>query len=159
MLSYEVHSRPIDSVPLRHVPIISENDLFMHLACAIGHWTGVALPELLSDTLMLVTVTNSSLYLSRRMALVSMLVAVLVQAAFCESQHPGLPRGQKHDARHEIDQLEEAWRNAVLTSNVAVMNTLLAEDYMPSPPWNAANQGTGLARLAAAGALHLLRAL
>jgi ketosteroid isomerase-like protein len=70
------------------------------------------------------------MHMSRRVALVSMLVAVLAQAAFANPQHPGMPRAQKHDAHHEIDQLEEAWRNAVLTSNVVVMNTLLADDYM-----------------------------
>jgi ketosteroid isomerase-like protein len=75
-------------------------------------------------------VTNPSMHMSRRLALVSMLVAVLAQAAFANPQRPGMPRAQKHDARHEIDQLEEAWRNAILTSNSAVMGTLLADDYM-----------------------------
>jgi ketosteroid isomerase-like protein len=79
---------------------------------------------------MQVAVPNPSMHMSRRVALVSMLVAVLAQAAFANPQHPGMPRAQKHDAHHEIDQLEEAWRNAVLTSNVVVMNTLLADDYM-----------------------------
>ena len=79
---------------------------------------------------MQVAVPNPSMHMSRRVALVSMLVAVLMQAAFANPQHPGMPRAQKHDAHHEIDQLEEAWRNAVLTSNVVVMNTLLADDYM-----------------------------
>lgn len=39
-------------------------------------------------------------------------------------------KAQKHEHRHrEIDQLEEAWRNAVLSSNTRAMDTLLADDY------------------------------
>lgn len=89
-----------------------------------------AYPELLSDTFMQVAITNPSVHMSRRMALVSMLVALLVQAAFANPQRPGMPRAQKHESHHEIDQLEETWRNAVLTPNIAVMSTLLADDYM-----------------------------
>jgi ketosteroid isomerase-like protein len=45
-------------------------------------------------------------------------------------QHSGLPRGEKHEGRREIDQMEEAWRNAVLTGDVAAMDSLLADDYV-----------------------------
>ena len=38
--------------------------------------------------------------------------------------------GQKHESRHEIDQLEDEWRDAVLSSNTKVMDSLLAVDYM-----------------------------
>jgi ketosteroid isomerase-like protein len=44
--------------------------------------------------------------------------------------HAGMPRGQKHESRHEIDQLEETWRDAILKSNTTVMDGLLADDYM-----------------------------
>jgi ketosteroid isomerase-like protein len=37
---------------------------------------------------------------------------------------------QHEDNRHEIDRLEDAWRNALLTSNTKAMDTLLADDYM-----------------------------
>jgi ketosteroid isomerase-like protein len=47
---------------------------------------------------------------------------------------PGMPRTQKHESRHEIDQLEEAWRNAVLKGNTAAMDSLLADDYMAITP-------------------------
>jgi ketosteroid isomerase-like protein len=43
-------------------------------------------------------------------------------------------RGQKHERRHEIDHLEEIWRNAVLTDDTAAMSTLLADDYMAITP-------------------------
>lgn len=42
----------------------------------------------------------------------------------------GMPRAQKHESRHEIDQLEDQWRDAVLQGDTAVMNSLLADDYM-----------------------------
>jgi ketosteroid isomerase-like protein len=39
------------------------------------------------------------------------------------------PRPHKHEYRHEIDAMEEAWRTAMLKGNSAAMDTLLAEDY------------------------------
>lgn len=36
----------------------------------------------------------------------------------------------RHDGRHQIDQLEEAWRQAVLKSDTNAMAALLAEDFM-----------------------------
>jgi ketosteroid isomerase-like protein len=44
--------------------------------------------------------------------------------------HSGMPRAVKHESRHEIDQLEDAWREAVLKSNTSAMDSLLADDYM-----------------------------
>ncbi len=44
----------------------------------------------------------------------------------------GLP--QKHESRHEIDQLEDEWREAVLTSNTKALDSLLADDYMAITP-------------------------
>ncbi len=46
----------------------------------------------------------------------------------------GIPLAQKHESRHEIDQLEDEWRNAILTSNTKVMDSLLAEDYVAITP-------------------------
>jgi ketosteroid isomerase-like protein len=46
----------------------------------------------------------------------------------------GMPRAQKHESRHEIDHLEEVWRNAVLTGNAAAMDSLLAADYIAITP-------------------------
>lgn len=42
----------------------------------------------------------------------------------------GMPRAQKHETRHIIDQLEDRWRNAVLTGDTAAMGSLLSDDYM-----------------------------
>lgn len=46
----------------------------------------------------------------------------------------GLSLAQKHENRHEIDQLEDEWRSAILTSDAKAMDTLLAEDYMAITP-------------------------
>jgi ketosteroid isomerase-like protein len=46
----------------------------------------------------------------------------------------GLPRVQKHEFRHEIDQLEETWRTAVLKGDTNTISSLLADDYMAITP-------------------------
>ncbi len=46
----------------------------------------------------------------------------------------GKPLAQKHENRHEIDQLEDEWRNAILTANTKAMDSLLADDYMAITP-------------------------
>lgn len=50
------------------------------------------------------------------------------------AQQAGLPRSQRHESRHEIDQLEESWREAELKSNTVAMDALLADDYMAVTP-------------------------
>ncbi len=63
------------------------------------------------------------------------LILVLLRAGFLAiPSTPECPGTQKHESRHEIDQLEEAWRNAVLKANIAVMDSLLADDYMAITP-------------------------
>lgn len=42
----------------------------------------------------------------------------------------GPPKLHKNDGRHQIDQLEDAWRTALLKADVATMSGLLADDYM-----------------------------
>ncbi len=42
----------------------------------------------------------------------------------------GMPRAERHEKRHEIDRLEEAWRNALLRRDAASLDGLLADDYM-----------------------------
>lgn len=43
---------------------------------------------------------------------------------------PQMPKGQQHESRHEIDRLEDAWRAAILKSDTAAMDRLLADDYL-----------------------------
>ena len=45
-----------------------------------------------------------------------------------------LGRTEKHGLRHQIELLENAWRNAVLHGNIAAMDGLLADDYMAITP-------------------------
>jgi len=50
----------------------------------------------------------------------------------CVAQSPatsGVPARQRHEYRHEIDQLEESWRTAMLKGNSAALEALLADDY------------------------------
>lgn len=41
-----------------------------------------------------------------------------------------MPRAERHESRHEIDHLEEKWRDAILSQNSTAMDSLLADDYM-----------------------------
>lgn len=45
-----------------------------------------------------------------------------------------MPRAEKHEVRHQIEQLESTWKNAVVHANAAAMDGLLAEDYMAITP-------------------------
>ena len=87
-------------------------------------------PGLLSVTLMQEYMTNSSMPRNWRTLLVLLLAQVLAVAAFAGPQRPGMPRAQKHEVRHEIDQKEDAWRDAILKQNIAALDALLADDYM-----------------------------
>ncbi len=60
-------------------------------------------------------------------------LAVLVLLAAAASLH-AMPRAERHETRHQIDQLEEAWRNAILHGNIPAMESLLADDYMAITP-------------------------
>jgi ketosteroid isomerase-like protein len=46
------------------------------------------------------------------------------------SQPGAMPRSERHESRHEIDQLEDNWRIAALKGNTMAMSALLADDYM-----------------------------
>ena len=61
-------------------------------------------------------------------------VLTLAVGAAAKPQQPGLPRGQKHESRHEIDQLEDNWRQAMLKGNTSQMAGLLADDYLAITP-------------------------
>ncbi|MGB7263967.1 MAG: nuclear transport factor 2 family protein [Terracidiphilus sp.] len=63
--------------------------------------------------------------------------------------------GQKHESRHEIDQLEDEWRTAIMTSNTKAMDSLLSEDYMAiTPSGTIQNKDETLASLRS-GRLHV----
>lgn len=46
-----------------------------------------------------------------------------------------MPRAEKHESRHIIDQLEDRWRDAVLKGDTDTMSSLLADDYMAITPF------------------------
>ncbi len=50
------------------------------------------------------------------------------------AQPGGMRRAQKHQSRHEIEQMEESWRNALLKSNTAAMDSLLSDDFIAINP-------------------------
>jgi ketosteroid isomerase-like protein len=62
------------------------------------------------------------------------IMAVLLLAVCASPLTAGVPHAQKHERRHEIDHLEEVWRDAVLKDDTAAMNSLLADDYMAITP-------------------------
>ena len=45
-----------------------------------------------------------------------------------------IPHPQRHDTRHLIDDLEESWRSAVLSSNASALASILSDDYMAITP-------------------------
>jgi len=84
------------------------------------------------DTPMPGTATNLSKPARRRSAcgpaaVVSIILALCAVPAITQAK---LPLAQKHEIRHEIDQLEEQWRIAVLKGNTTALNDLLADDYL-----------------------------
>jgi ketosteroid isomerase-like protein len=92
-----------------------------------------------SDTPMPGATDNFSPAISRRGAVgftlvASLLMAVCALPGFVNAQGQnraaGQPKEKKHEIRHEIDQLEEKWRLAILKGDTAAMDSLLADDYM-----------------------------
>jgi ketosteroid isomerase-like protein len=79
-------------------------------------------------------------WIARALTFIPLLAALALPACAAQQPHTaqkphsGMPRGQKHESRHEIDQLEEVWRNAELKANFAAMDSLLADDYMAITP-------------------------
>lgn len=68
--------------------------------------------------------------MNRPTTLAAMLLPILMLSVWTPLLHAGRPGAQKHERRHEIDRLEEAWRTAVLNGNTTAMEALLADDYM-----------------------------
>jgi len=89
-----------------------------------------ARPRLLSDTPMLDFTTNHSMPRSRGVALGLIFILVFALTVCASGLQAGMPQRQKHESRHEIDQMEETWREAILKSNTTAMDGLLADDYL-----------------------------
>lgn len=59
---------------------------------------------------------------------------VLLFAVGAAAQPAQMRRGERHESRHEIDQLEDNWRDAIVHRNIPLVTTLLADDYMGITP-------------------------
>jgi ketosteroid isomerase-like protein len=70
---------------------------------------------------------------TKRESCLAMGFALLV-LLFAADRLPAMPRAEKHETRHQIEHLEDAWRNAVLKGNTTAMDALLADDYIAISP-------------------------
>ena len=79
-------------------------------------------------------ITTLSVSTGRRPAIAHMLArvtaAALSLAVCCNILYAGQPKVNVRENRHEIDQLEEVWRNAMLKADTNAMSALLADDYI-----------------------------
>jgi len=68
---------------------------------------------------------------SARRFLISAIAALVVM---CGGLHPAWANsghdGKKHDAKHQLEALEEQWRVAQLTGDMATMERMLSDDYL-----------------------------
>ena len=86
---------------------------------------------------------------------VAALALASVLGAAAAPQPHGMPRSERHESRHEIDQLEQTWRDAVLNRSVSAMENLLADDYIAiTPNGTLQSKEQTLANLRA-GTLHI----
>jgi ketosteroid isomerase-like protein len=93
---------------------------------------------LVSDTLMSGATYNPSNlnrhWMARGLTLAALFVLALsagaAQNTGAATRPAGPPRPHKHEHRRQIDLLEDSWRNAVMKSDAAQMEKLLADDYM-----------------------------
>jgi ketosteroid isomerase-like protein len=95
---------------------------------------------------------------ARQMARLIALTIILATPLFAIAQLPqksGLPRAQKHEGRHEIDQLEDAWRTAVLKSDTTAMSSLLADDFMGISPSGTLQNKDQLLAAMGSGRIHI----
>lgn len=71
------------------------------------------------------------------LAVVFAILVMLPAAQALKGSPPGehqMPRNVRHETKHEIDHLEDVWRQAVLSGNISAMDRLLADDYMAITP-------------------------
>jgi ketosteroid isomerase-like protein len=80
---------------------------------------------------------------------------LLATATFAQPAQRGMPRAEKHEGRHVVDQLEETWRNAVLKDDASAMQPLLADDYMGITPYGTLQSKDDLLASLRTGSLHL----
>src|SRR5579871_806611 len=62
--------------------------------------------------------------------LIPYLSAVVILLLLATSSLSAMPRAERHETRHEIDQLDENCPTAILARNVTALDTPLSDDYM-----------------------------
>lgn len=71
---------------------------------------------------------------SRHLAIERLLLIAFTVIFFGGMLHAVQSKPKKHDLRHEIFELEDQWRDALLKSDTSAMSALLADDYMAITP-------------------------
>ena len=110
----------------------------------------VAIP---SDTRMPDALTNTARKMGWLFACLLLLTVPVF--AFQTAHKSGLPRAEKHEGRHEIDQLEEAWRIAFVKSDTAAMEALLADDFIGISPSGTLQNKEQMLSSMGSGRLHI----
>jgi ketosteroid isomerase-like protein len=64
----------------------------------------------------------------------AVLAVTSAATAGTKPQSHGMPRAERHESRHEIDQLEQTWKDALMGRNASSMEGLLADDYIAITP-------------------------
>jgi len=64
----------------------------------------------------------------------AVLAVTFVISAGARPQTSGMHRAERHESRHEIDQLEQTWKDALLKRNASALEGLLADDYIAITP-------------------------
>lgn len=72
---------------------------------------------------------NRATFLGGRSCQATLLLLLSLTVGFAQAK-AGMPRAERHESKHEIDQLEQNWRDAMLHRNVQAMDALLADDYI-----------------------------
>jgi ketosteroid isomerase-like protein len=75
---------------------------------------------------------DRTLFRRRVLFLLAVLMLVSQSLLFCQARN--MPQVKRHQSRHEIDQLEEKWREAQLKGDLVALDALLADDFMAILP-------------------------
>lgn len=71
---------------------------------------------------------------SVRMFCAAAMAVASALSAGARPQTHAMPRAERHESRHEIDQLEQNWKDALMARNASTMESLLADDYIAITP-------------------------
>ena len=81
-----------------------------------------------------VSTPSTTVKKNRRLAIKRILFAAAAALFVAGMLEAGQAKPKKNEVRHEIFDLEDAWRNAVLKSDINAMSALLADDYIAITP-------------------------